>query len=89
MLARSQARSKALYKVIRPKGITLPLIAFGKVRWTRAGSGKSGGGVRVIYFNRLANGEIWLLFMYAKAELDSISGEVLREMKDDIEKAFD
>jgi hypothetical protein len=29
-----------------------------KVRWTRAGSGKSGG-VRVIYFNRLANGEIW------------------------------
>lgn len=28
-----------------------------KVRWTRAGSGKSGG-VRVIYFNRLANGQI-------------------------------
>jgi hypothetical protein len=59
-----------------------------KVRWTRAGSGKSGG-VRVVYFNRLANGEVWLLFMYAKAELDSIAGEVLREMKDEIEKAID
>lgn len=59
-----------------------------KVRWARAGSGKSGG-VRVIYFNRLANGEIWLLVMYAKAELDSITGEVLREMKDEIEKALD
>lgn len=35
------------------------------------------------------NGEDWLLFMYAKAELDSIAGEVLREMKDEIEKAID
>ncbi len=48
-----------------------------------------GGGVRVIYFNRLANGEIWLLVMYAKAELVSITGEVLQEMKDEIEKALD
>lgn len=59
-----------------------------KIRWTRAGSGKSGG-VRVIYFNRLTNGEIWLVFMYAKAELDTITGEVLREMKDEIEKTID
>ena len=43
----------------------------------------------MVYFNRLANGEVWLLFMYAKAELDSIAGEVLREMKDEIEKAID
>ena len=59
-----------------------------KLRWTRTGSGKSGG-ARVIYVNRRANGEIWLLLMYAKAELDSIAGEVLREMKDEIEKALD
>ena len=59
-----------------------------KIRWSRAGSGKSGG-VRVIDFNRLTNGEVWLLFMHAKAELDSIAGEVLREMKDEIEKALD
>lgn len=43
-----------------------------KVRWSGSGSGKSGG-VRVIYFNRLANGEIWLVFIYAKSKLDSIS----------------
>lgn len=38
--------------------------------------------MRVVYFNRLANGEAWLLFMYAKAELDSVAGEVLREIPD-------
>jgi len=31
-----------------------------KVRWARSGMGKRGG-VRVIYFNRLENGVIWLL----------------------------
>lgn len=57
-----------------------------KVRWTRAGSGKSGG-VRVICYNRLANGQIWLLFIYAKSVLDSIAGHKLKELKDAIEKA--
>jgi hypothetical protein len=59
-----------------------------KVRWSRAGSGKSAG-VRVVYFNRLANGEVWLLFMYSKARLDTLTGEILREMKDEIEKTLD
>lgn len=59
-----------------------------KVRWTRAGSGKSGG-VRVIYFNRLANNQICLLFIYAKSEFDSIAGHKLRELKDATEKTFD
>lgn len=31
-----------------------------KVHWTRSGIGKRGG-VRVIYFNRLDEGRIWLL----------------------------
>ncbi|MFH0935166.1 MAG: type II toxin-antitoxin system RelE/ParE family toxin [Pseudomonadota bacterium] len=56
-----------------------------KVRWSRAGSGKSGG-VRIIYFNRLANGEVWLLFIYAKSKRDSIDGSVLKELKNEIEK---
>ena len=46
------------------------------------------GSVRGIYFNRLANGEVWLLVIYAKAELYSIAGEVLLEMKYEIEKAL-
>jgi hypothetical protein len=58
-----------------------------KVRWSRKGGGKSGG-VRVIYYNRLASGEIVLLFLYAKNEFDSIAGEKLKELKNAIEKAY-
>ena len=58
-----------------------------KIRWSRSGSGKSGG-VRVIYFNRMANGEIWLILIYAKSKLDSISGNVLKELKNEIEKTI-
>ena len=59
-----------------------------KVRWSRKGSGKRGG-VRVVYFNRLASGEIWLLLMYAKSVRDNIPAEVLRELKQEIENAND
>ena len=38
-----------------------------KVRWSRPGSGKRGG-VRVVYFNRLENGKIWLLLIYPPPE---------------------
>lgn len=55
-----------------------------KVRWTRKGMGKRGG-VRIIYFNRLANGEIWLLLIYAKNVRDNIPGQVLKLIKEEIE----
>ncbi len=55
-----------------------------KVRWTRAGSGKSGG-VRVIYFNRLANGQIWLLVIYAKSVRGSIPAHLLKAIKETID----
>jgi len=55
-----------------------------KVRWVRAGSGKSGG-VRVIYFNRLAKGQIWLLVIYAKAERGSIPSHLLKTIKETID----
>jgi hypothetical protein len=54
-----------------------------KVRWSRGGTGKSGG-VRVIYFNRLSNGEIWLLTIYAKSARDSIPANVLNKLKESI-----
>jgi len=57
-----------------------------KVRWSRAGTGKSGG-VRVIYCNRLVGGQVWLLYIYAKSGLDSVAGHVLKELRDEIEKA--
>jgi hypothetical protein len=55
-----------------------------KVRWSRAGSGKRGG-VRVIYFNRLSAGEIWLLVLYAKSKAENIPAHILRQIKEEVE----
>lgn len=52
-----------------------------KVRWSRAGMGKRGG-ARVIYFNRLANGEVVLIAIYAKAKFDNMPAAVLRAWKE-------
>jgi hypothetical protein len=55
-----------------------------KVRWSRAGTGKSGG-VRVIYFTRLTSGEIWLLVIYAKAATSTIPAHILKAIREAIE----
>jgi hypothetical protein len=55
-----------------------------KVRWSMAGRGKRGG-MRVIYFNRLSVGEIWLLVLYAKSEAENIPVHLLRRIKEEIE----
>ena len=52
-----------------------------KVRWKRQGMGKRSG-ARVIYYNRLANGNIVLLLVYAKAKFDNIRPELLRKIKE-------
>ena len=51
-----------------------------KVRWRRAGSGKSGG-VRVIYFTRIVEEEIVLLTLYAKSTTDNLTGTKLKEIR--------
>lgn len=51
-----------------------------KVRWRRAGSGKSGG-VRVIYYNLTAKGELILLTLYAKSTTDNLAGPKLKEIR--------
>ena len=56
-----------------------------KVRWGRTGSGKSGG-VRVIYFTRLAQGELVLLTLYAKAKTDNLTGSKLKEIRRALEE---
>jgi hypothetical protein len=55
-----------------------------KVRWGRAGTGKSGG-VRVIYFTRTADQEVVLLLLYAKAKTDNITGAKLKEIRHALE----
>ena len=56
-----------------------------KVRWSREGSGKSGG-VRVIYFSRLAEGEVVLLTLYAKSKTDNLTGAKLKEIRRALEE---
>jgi hypothetical protein len=55
-----------------------------KVRWTRAGTGKRGG-VRVIYYNQLENGAIYLLVIYAKAVRGNIPAHVLKTIRETID----
>lgn len=55
-----------------------------KVRWSRPGSGKRGG-VRVIYYNRLADGVIYLLLIYAKGVQDTIAPKVLKKIQETID----
>ncbi len=49
-----------------------------------SGTGKSAG-VRVIYFNRLSNGEIWLLTMYAKSARDTVPAGILKKIRETID----
>ena len=51
-----------------------------KVRWLRAGTGKRGG-ARVIYYLRLASGEVVLVAVYAKAKFDNLPVETLLRWK--------
>ena len=55
-----------------------------KLRWNVAGRGKRGG-IRVIYYLRSKNGEIWMLTVYAKNVVDSISPFLLRKIREEID----
>ncbi len=55
-----------------------------KLRWGVAGRGKRGG-VRIIYYLRLAHGQIWMLTLYAKNVADSIPAGVLRQIREEVD----
>jgi mRNA-degrading endonuclease RelE of RelBE toxin-antitoxin system len=55
-----------------------------KVRWAVSGRGKSGG-VRVIYYFKRQDDEIWLLTIYSKSEMDTIPAHILRKIAKEIE----
>ncbi|HET7266484.1 MAG TPA: transcriptional regulator [Oleiagrimonas sp.] len=52
-----------------------------KVRWAASGRGKRGG-ARVIYYNRLSEGPIWLLVIYTKAVRGNIPAHILKTIKE-------
>lgn len=59
-----------------------------KLRWARAGTGKSGG-VRVCYYARLRKGQILLLVIYAKSARDSMPASVLKALREELEHDID
>ena len=65
-------------KVVRGSG------GIRKVRWALPGKGKSGG-VRVIYYFKRDDSEIWLLTIYSKNEVENIPAHVLRQIAKEIE----
>lgn len=57
-----------------------------KVRWSRKGSGKSGG-VRIIYTARLKKESIMLLTIYGKFAQESIPAHILRKIAEELGNA--
>lgn len=55
-----------------------------KLRWGAKGAGKRGG-VRVIYYNVLADGTIWLLTIYGKNVTENIPAHILKAIKESID----
>ena len=54
-----------------------------KMRWGAAGRGKRSG-LRVIYYLRTRQGQIWMLTVYPKNVADSIPAHLLRQIKYEI-----
>ncbi len=55
-----------------------------KLRWGVEGRGKRGG-IRIVYYLRTSENEIWMLTVYAKNEAASIPGHVLKKIKEQID----
>ena len=54
-----------------------------KLRWAISGKGKSGG-IRVIYYWKQQDDEIWLLTVYGKSERATIPGHILKKIAEEI-----
>ena len=54
-----------------------------KLRWAITGKGKRGG-VRVIYYFKKQDNEIWLLTIYSKSQVENIPAHILRQIAEEI-----
>ena len=59
-----------------------------KLRWAAEGRGKRGG-LRVVYYLRLAHGQIWMLTLYGKSARENIPAHVLKAMREAIDDGKD
>ena len=55
-----------------------------ELRWSIAGRGKRGG-IRVIYYLRSRQGQIWMLTLYAKNVSENIPAHVLKKIREEID----
>lgn len=55
-----------------------------KLRWAAEGRGKRGG-LRVIYYLRSTQGQVWMLTIYGKNVSENIPAHVLKSMKEAID----
>ena len=55
-----------------------------KVRWAPVGKGKSGG-VRVIYYWKRPDHEIWMLTIFSKSEKSTIPSHILKQIAEAID----
>ena len=54
-----------------------------KLRWAVRGKGKSGG-IRVIYYWKANENELWLLTVYGKRERETIPAHILKQIAEEI-----
>ncbi|MEP7359841.1 MAG: type II toxin-antitoxin system RelE/ParE family toxin [Anaerolineales bacterium] len=57
-----------------------------KLRWAMTGKGKSGG-VRIIYYFKKRDNEIWMLTIYSKSQVENIPAHILRQIAEEIKDA--
>ena len=55
-----------------------------KLRWVTTGTGKRGG-VRIIYYFKKRDNEIWLLTIYKKSETQNIPAHILKKIAEEIQ----
>ncbi len=87
ILTDDEREALAVYISINPRAGSVVRGTGGvrKLRWAQRGRGKSGG-TRIIYFNRLAHGEIWLLTIYAKGGRTNIPAWELKLIREAIDR---
>ncbi|HJD58317.1 MAG TPA: transcriptional regulator [Rickettsia endosymbiont of Ceroptres masudai] len=54
-----------------------------KIRWMSKGRGKRSG-VRIIYYYKSKEEQIWLLTIYTKNEAENIPASVLKKIKEEL-----
>ncbi len=54
-----------------------------KLRWKQEGRGKRGG-VRIIYYWKKSDDEIWMLTAYEKSKEENIPGHILKRIAEEI-----